>query len=181
MKHKIITVGLIASFFISCENVVQMVSNVTNEISESTDRIEEEISKSTNQIKDEVLKNVNLEAITNELLNVKHLDNIESVALKVVEYQNIANRISNLHENVTNGEFGALEVLAITQFAKNTQQELNRLKQESTSTETTQRIDSLLNRYQRVLDTYSQQNNRENNPFYNDSRRDIDEEEDFDN
>ncbi|AWL78636.1 hypothetical protein DKB58_06605 [Capnocytophaga canimorsus] len=163
MKQKILFIILCANIFASCENVNQLVNNISNEISESSERIETEISKSTNQIKDEVLKNVNLEAITNELLNVKHLESIENVALKVVEYQNIAERISLLQENITGGELGALEILAITQFTKNAQQELMKLKEGNTSIETKQKIDSLLNNYQRILNTYPNNNLKETN------------------
>ncbi|CEN35638.1 conserved exported hypothetical protein [Capnocytophaga cynodegmi] len=181
MKQKILFIILCANIFASCENVNQLVNNISNEISESSERIETEISKSTNQIKDEVLKNVNLEAITNELLNVKHLESIENVALKVVEYQNIAERISLLQENITGGELGALEILAITQFTKNAQQELMKLKEGNTSIETKKKIDSLLINYENVLNNYSQQNMRGNNEFNNRFQEDIEEDEDFDN
>ncbi|ATA92779.1 hypothetical protein CGC56_06015 [Capnocytophaga canimorsus] len=181
MKQKILFIILCANIFASCENVNQLVNNISNEISESSERIETEISKSTNQIKDEVLKNVNLEAITNELLNVKHLESIENVALKVVEYQNIAERISLLQENITGGELGALEILAITQFTKNAQQELMKLKEGNTSIETKKKIDSLLINYENVLNNYSQQNMRGNNEFNNRFQEDMEEDEDFDN
>ncbi|RIY37052.1 hypothetical protein CKY20_04915 [Capnocytophaga canis] len=181
MKQKILFIILCANIFASCENVNQLVNNISNEISESSERIETEISKSTNQIKDEVLKNVNLEAITNELLNVKHLESIENVALKVVEYQNIAERISLLQENITTGELGALEILAITQFTKNAQQELMKLKEGNTSIETKQKIDSLLINYENVLNNYSQQNIRGNSEFNNRFQEDMEEDEDFDN
>ncbi|MFK8266705.1 hypothetical protein [Capnocytophaga cynodegmi] len=181
MKQKILFIILCANIFASCENVNQLVNNISNEISESSERIETEISKSTNQIKDEVLKNVNLEAITNELLNVKHLESIENVALKVVEYQNIAERISLLQENITGGELGALEILAITQFTKNAQQELMKLKEGNTSIETKKKIDSLLINYENVLNNYSQQNIRENSEFNNRFQEDMEEDEDFDN
>ncbi len=181
MKQKILFIILCANIFASCENVNQLVNNISNEISESSERIETEISKSTNQIKDEVLKNVNLEAITNELLNVKHLESIENVALKVVEYQNIAERISLLQENITGGELGALEILAITQFTKNAQQELMKLKEGNTSIETKKKIDSLLINYENVLNNYSQQNMKGNNEFNNRFQEDMEEDEDFDN
>ncbi|AEK24240.1 Hypothetical protein Ccan_21240 [Capnocytophaga canimorsus Cc5] len=181
MKQKILFIILCANIFASCENVNQLVNNISNEISESSERIETEISKSTNQIKDEVLKNVNLEAITNELLNVKHLESIENVALKVVEYQNIAERISLLQENITGGELGALEILAITQFTKNAQQELIKLKEGNTSIETKKKIDSLLINYENVLNNYSQQNIRGNSEFNNRFQEDMEEDEDFDN
>ncbi|GIM57961.1 hypothetical protein CAPN007_01690 [Capnocytophaga canimorsus] len=181
MKQKILFIILCANIFASCENVNQLVNNISNEISESSERIETEISKSTNQIKDEVLKNVNLEAITNELLNVKHLESIENVALKVVEYQNIAERISLLQENITTGELGALEILAITQFTKNAQQELMKLKEGNTSIETKKKIDSLLINYENVLNNYSQQNIRGNSEFNNRFQEDMEEDEDFDN
>ncbi|GIM54397.1 hypothetical protein CAPN005_10440 [Capnocytophaga cynodegmi] len=181
MKQKILFIILCANIFASCENVNQLVNNISNEISESSERIETEISKSTNQIKDEVLKNVNLEAITNELLNVKHLESIENVALKVVEYQNIAERISLLQENITGGELGALEILAITQFTKNAQQELMKLKEGNTSIETKKKIDSLLINYENVLNNYSQQNMRGNSEFNNRFQEDMEEDEDFDN
>lgn len=181
MKQKILFIILCANIFASCENVNQLVNNISNEISESSERIETEISKSTNQIKDEVLKNVNLEAITNELLNVKHLESIENVALKVVEYQNIAERISLLQENITTGELGALEILAITQFTKNAQQELMKLKEGNTSIETKKKIDSLLINYENVLNNYSQQNMRGNSEFNNRFQEDMEEDEDFDN
>ncbi|WP_254051927.1 hypothetical protein [Capnocytophaga canimorsus] len=181
MKQKILFIILCANIFASCENVNQLVNNISNEISESSERIETEISKSTNQIKDEVLKNVNLEAITNELLNVKHLESIENVALKVVEYQNIAERISLLQENITGGELGALEILAITQFTKNAQQELMKLKEGNTSIETKKKIDSLLINYENVLNNYSQQNMRRNNEFNNRFQEDMEEDEGFDN
>ncbi|MFJ1425060.1 hypothetical protein ACILD6_04940 [Capnocytophaga canimorsus] len=181
MKQKILFIILCANIFASCENVNKLVNNISNEISESSERIETEISKSTNQIKDEVLKNVNLEAITNELLNVKHLESIENVALKVVEYQNIAERISFLQENITGGELGALEILAITQFTKNAQQELMKLKEGNTSIETKKKIDSLLINYENVLNNYSQQNMRGNSEFNNRFQEDMEEDEDFDN
>ncbi|GJQ04735.1 hypothetical protein CAPN009_11500 [Capnocytophaga canimorsus] len=181
MKQKILFIILCANIFASCENVNQLVNNISNEISESSERIETEISKSTNQIKDEVLKNVNLEAITNELLNVKHLESIENVTLKVVEYQNIAERISLLQENITGGELGALEILAITQFTKNAQQELIKLKEGNTSIETKKKIDSLLINYENVLNNYSQQNMKGNNEFNNRFQEDMEEDEDFDN
>ncbi|CEN40547.1 conserved exported hypothetical protein [Capnocytophaga cynodegmi] len=181
MKQKILFIILCANIFASCENVNQLVNNISNEISESSECIETEISKSTNQIKDEVLKNVNLEAITNELLNVKHLESIENVALKVVEYQNIAERISLLQENITGGELGALEILAITQFTKNAQQELMKLKEGNTSIETKKKIDSLLINYENVLNNYSQQNIRGNSEFNNRFQEDMEEDKDFDN
>lgn len=168
MKVKFLSIVLGCSLLISCENITQLVQNITNEVSESSERIEEEISKSSDKLKNDILKNIDLQTITNEILNTKHLDNIENIALKVVEYQNIADRISNLQENFLSGELGAAEVLAITQFTKSAQAELLRLKQQGQSAETTQKIDSLLNNYQHILNTYNTQNQRQNNQFEND-------------
>ncbi|MDO4228889.1 MAG: hypothetical protein Q4C98_03680 [Capnocytophaga sp.] len=182
MKRIVLSIVLGMGLLASCENVAQLVQNVSNEVSESSERIEQEIDKNTDQIKGKIIENINLETITNEILNTKHLDNIENVALKVVEYQNIANRISNMQENLFNGELGVAEVLAITQFTKAAQQELLQLKQKSTSTATTQKIDSLLNNYQRVQNIYSAQNlenrgveNRnEDNEFENENENEDD-------
>lgn len=168
MKIKFLSIILGGSLLISCENITQLAQNVFNEVSESSERIEEEISKSSDKIKNDILNKIDLQTITNEILNTKHLDNIENIALKVVEYQNIANRISNIQENFSFENMGAAEVLAITQFAKSAQTELLKLKEQSTSPETTQKIDSLLNNYQNIFNSYNAENQHRSNQFEDD-------------
>lgn len=169
MKQKFLPLALVATLLVSCENIAQLVQNVSNEVEQGSERIEQEIQKSTDKIKNDLIGQIDLNTITNEILNVKYLDNIENVALKVVEYQNIVDRISNMQENFSLENMGAVEVLTLTQFAKSAQAELLKLKEQSQSKETTQKIDSLLNNYQNIFNNYNAQNlqNRNNN-FEND-------------
>lgn len=154
MKIKFLSIILCGSLLISCDNIAQLVQNVSNEVEQGSERIEEEIQKSTDKIKNDLIGKIDLNTI-NEILNTKHLDNIENVALKVVEYQNIVDRISNLQENFSLENMGAAEVLAITQFTKSAQTELLKLKEQSQTKETTQKIDSLLNNYQNIFNNYN--------------------------
>lgn len=169
MKQKFLPLALVATLLVSCENIAQLVQNVSNEVEQGSECIEQEIQKSTDKIKNDLIGQIDLNTITNEILNVKYLDNIENVALKVVEYQNIVDRISNMQENFSLENMGAVEVLTLTQFAKSAQAELLKLKEQSQSKETTQKIDSLLNNYQNIFNNYNAQNlqNRNNN-FEND-------------
>lgn len=169
MKQKFLPLALVATLLVSCENIAQLVQNVSNEVEQGSERIEKEIQKSTDKIKNDLIRQIDLNTITNEILNVKYLDNIENVALKVVEYQNIVDRISNMQENFSLENMGAVEVLTLTQFAKSAQAELLKLKEQSQSKETTQKIDSLLNNYQNIFNNYNAQNlqNRNSN-FEND-------------